>query len=217
MTGHGTDAAKLATGDYTIEVSNGDLSDSAMFTVSGGAGAIALAVSSATVAVGEVVKVTATVTDADGNTVIDGTEVTIEAAGALDLRILGGGANNMVSLETKAGEASARALVSKGSGSASFVVSTGSIYETISVSTEAEAMADSGPSLGDLSATSGLVSYSGPDATASALLALLAGRGSAIWLSNNGSWVLYAQVEGAMVPGSSDFTVTSGDVLYISN
>jgi len=74
-----------------------------------------------------------------------------------------------------------------------------------------------GPSLSDFSGTSGLVSYNGPDATASALSVLLAGRASAIWLSNNGSWVLYASVDGAMVPGSSDFTVTSGDVLYISN
>ena len=124
--------------------------------------------------------------------------------------------------KVKDGEVSV-SFIATGAGTAVVTATTegGSASNSIRITTtdsgSADAMADAGPSLGHLSGTSGLVSYSGPDATASELMALLAGRASSIWLSVNGSWVLYANVDGAMVPGSSDFTVTSGDVLYISN
>ena len=75
-----------------------------------------------------------------------------------------------------------------------------------------------GPSLGDFSRTSGVASYTGPDATASDLLALLAGRATIIWLSDGENWTAYyALIDGSEAPGSSNFTVTSGDVLYIGN
>ena len=221
ITGHGTEAAKLAPGTYTIEVTNGTRKDSAMFVVSGGAGMISLEVDSETVEVGQVVKVTAEVSDADGNAVIDNTEVTFEVAGALDLKLLGA-TNGMVTGKTKAGSASARALVSKGTGSASFVVSVGSIYETITVSTmaeEEEAMPEEEASVSCLSELSGFATWScGVSADASEIFAMVSARGvSAIHLWNGSTWVRYSVVDDAMVPGSSDFMVTENDILYISN
>ena len=90
---------------------------------------------------------------------------------------------------------------------------------TLVVSEPAAEDAPSAPSLSDFGngGRTGITSYSGPDATASELLALLAGRATAIWLSTGDGWVLYASVDGAMVPGSENFTATSGDVVYISN
>ena len=49
-------------------------------------------------------------------------------------------------------------------------------------------------------------------------MALLAGRATIIWLSDGEDWIAYyALVDGEEAPGSSNFTVTSGDVLYIGN
>ena len=221
VTGHGTEAAELAPGTYTIEVTNGTRKDSAMFVVSGGAGMISLEVDSETVEVGQVVKVTAAVSDADGNAVIDNTEVTFEVAGALDLKLLGA-TNGMVKGKTKAGSASARALVSKGTGSASFVVSVGSIYETITVSTmaeEPEAMPEEEASVACLSNLNGFSTWScGVESSASEIFDLVSGRGAtALHLWNGTAWVRYSVVDGTMVPGSSDFMVAENDILYISN
>ncbi len=219
VTGHGTETAKLDPGEYTIEVKRGTKSDDAVFSVSAGPGAISLDLGSETVAIGDVVTVTATVTDESGNAVIDGTEVTFEVAGALKLRILGGGADNMVTGETEAGTTSARALVSSGTGSAAFVVSAGTVYETMSVSTEAEAMADEEASVGCLSNLAGFATWAcGVESSASEIFGLVSGRGAtALHLWNGSAWVRYSVVDGTMVPGSSDFMVAENDILYISN
>ena len=219
ITGYGTATVPLATGEYTVEVKLGANSDTASFTVSGSAANIDLAIENTTVAVGEVVTVTATVTDADGNKVIEKTPVDFEVAGALTLKLLGADTDGSVGAGTKDGVASARALVTMGSGSAAFVVSTGTVYETITVSTDAADAADEAVSLACLSATNGFATYTcDMDSSASELFGLVSGRGAtAVHLWNGSDWVRYSVVDGAMVPGSSDFTVTEDDILYISN
>ena len=74
-------------------------------------------------------------------------------------------------------------------------------------------------SLDCLSATNGFATYTcGTDSSASELFGLVSGRGAtAVHLWNGSDWVRYSVVDGAMVPGSSDFTVTDNDILYISN
>jgi hypothetical protein len=223
LTGLGTESVKLVPGVYTAEVKRGTVSDTASFSVSAGPGSISLELESTTVEVGQVVMVTATVTDGEdtGNTVIDGTPVTFEVAGALSLKLLGADSmTGAVTANTKGGVASARALVSSGSGSAAFVVSAGTIYQTISVSTDAAAeAAPEAVSLDCLSATNGFATYTcDMDSSASELFGLVSGRGAtAVHLWNGSDWVRYSVVDGAMVPGSSDFTVTDNDILYISN
>ena len=52
--------------------------------------------------------------------------------------------------------------------------------------------------------------------TASQVFASLAGRGAtSIQLWNGSAWLRYSMVDGAMVPGSIDFTIMTGDVIYI--
>ena len=169
-----------------------------------------------------IVTVTATVTDEGGHQVPNIHEVDFVAVGSLAITALDDdddNDDNGAQRATDAGAASVRYVIVGASGTATIIASVGAGVDDVTMITVGEdADAEpAGPSLSDFSGTSGLVSYSGPEATASALSALLAGRASAIWLSNNGSWVLYANVDGVMVQGSSDFTVTSGDVLYISN
>ncbi len=84
---------------------------------------------------------------------------------------------------------------------------------------EAAAAADEAVSLACLSATNGFATYTcGVDSSASELFGLVSGRGAtAVHLWNGSDWVRYSVVDGAMVPGSSDFTVTENDILYISN
>ena len=54
--------------------------------------------------------------------------------------------------------------------------------------------------------------------TAAALFELLQTRDvTAIHLWNTTSWVRYSLVDGAEVPGSSNFTIVEDDQLYISN
>ena len=68
-----------------------------------------------------------------------------------------------------------------------------------------------------LSGRVGLVSYVGDAAVqASALLQAL-DNVTTIRLYRAGAWVLYGVVDGRVLPGSEDFTVTRGNVLWIGN
>ena len=70
-----------------------------------------------------------------------------------------------------------------------------------------------------LSATSGFSAWTcEAGSSASALFTALSERGAtAIHLWNGSAWVRYSVVDGAEVPGSTDFTVTENDILFISN
>ncbi len=92
----------------------------------------------------------------------------------------------------------------------------------IAVSTmaeEPEAMPEEEASVSCLSNLSGFSTWScGVESSAVEIFGLVSGRGaSAVHLWNGSEWVRYSVVEGAMVPGSSDFMVTEDDILYISN
>ena len=218
-----TDVAnvKADRGVYTVNVrlnNDADTEQSVEVTVVGATDEIKLAADPAAGAnFGDIITVTATLTDEGDKPVADGTTVDFSVTPGTGLAHIGASETDV---ETKDGAATSKyAVVGEGVSVVSAVADdTGvsGVVVVMSTAGTADAMDDE-PSLSDFSRLSGLVSYSGPDATASALSSLLAGRASAIWLSNNGSWILYASVDGAMVPGSSDFTVTSGDVLYISN
>ena len=218
-----TDVAnvKADRGVYTLKVrlnNDAETEQSVDVTVVGATDAIELAADPAGGAnFGDIITVTATLTDEDGNPVADGTTVDFSVTPGTGLAHIGASADDV---ETKDGAATSKyAVVGEGVSVVSAVADDSGVSGVVVIMSSvgrAEEM-EAGPRLSDLSGTFGLVSYSGPDTTASALSALLAGRASAIWRSNNGSWGLYANVNGAIVPGSSDFTVTSGDVLYLGN
>ena len=170
--------------------------------------------------IGDVITVTATVTDKDGNTVSDGTSVMFSASSMTGLAAIGTGHSGKA---TKNGEASVKyavvgagnSVVSATAGDATGVVV---ITSTAGVAAEEDAEpVDCG--LSGLNRLSGFASWDcDADTTASALFSLLSSRDvTAIHLWNGSSWVRYSVVDGSEVPGSSDFTITDGDNLYISN
>ena len=81
------------------------------------------------------------------------------------------------------------------------------------------AMPEEEASVSCLSELSGFATWScGVEADASEIFDMVSGRGvTALHLWNGSTWVRYSVVDGAMVPGSSDFMVTKSDILYISN
>ena len=191
-----------------------------------------------------VIKITATVTDKNGANVADGTRVEFTVLGnslsaigpghapittstqkALDskdevveLTVTGGG------VTTKDGQASVN-FVATGAGTAVISATTegGSASGVLRVSTtdsaSGEAMLEEEASVACLSELSGFATWScGVEADASEIFDMVSGRGvTALHLWNGSTWVRYSVVDGAMVPGSSDFMVTKSDILYISN
>lgn len=217
LTGKGTSTSPLAAGNYTLKARSGKLEAEASFAVAGPAANIALDVSvdPDPVALGSVVSVTATVTDKDGNNVADGSTVDFNTGGGLTLDDVG----TTEGVKTKNGVAKARFIVSKGTGLAVIIVDSGGASATASVALAAAAAADAEVSLDCLSSTTGFSSYTcSMGSTAAELFGMLSSRGAtAIHLWNGSMWVRYAVVDGAEIPGSSDFNVQEDDILYISN
>ena len=206
--------ADAAPGDYTVEATLGTSKSSATFTVTGAATMVDVAIDAPDgTGLGAQITITATVTDVNGNLVAP-TLVTF-TSGNSPVTLVGGNSN------TKDG-VSTRTAVVTGTGVITIVAAVGDEPNVVSGVDVLVAGADGAtadePSLSDLSRHSGVASYTGPDATASELLALLAGRATIIWLSDGDNWTAYyALIDGDEAPGSSNFTVTSGDVLYIGN
>ena len=232
VTGKGSQSSPLAAGEYTVTL-KGSLEASGMFAVAGSAAHIDLTVDDdAPTAVGQGIMFTVRVTDKDdgsGNPVVDGTVVTITAS---DVRgdndsvlvlALQGVDNNSGTVTTKDGEATGR-LVAVGPGSAVVTASSGAgfavvVIESTAGMVEPEAMPEEEASLSCLSSLSGFSTWTcDVEASASEIFDWISSRGAtALHLNSNRMWVRYSVVDGAMVPGSSDFMVTKSDILYISN
>ena len=219
----GNDASTaLKAGDYTVKVKSGTIEDSAMFTVVGTADSI-------DVEVGETndngeFEVTVTAKDAAGELVADGTPVMVEAP---DLR---GDADKVLFLarsdgKTTAGMAKAK-LVEIGPGNAAIVVTVDGVTKveryTSTYGAEEEAITEP-EMVGNhcIENKGGFAVWTcGVSAMASEVFALAQPEGATaihLWSTISMSWVRYSVVDGAMVPGSSDFMVTKSDILYISN
>ena len=223
----GTPSTKVAAGEYTISVSLTEVADSAAtstFRVADVAADVSLsttAMSSDTI--GDVITVTATVTDANGNTVADGADVDFDVSSSTGLAGIGKGHGADDTVDTVGGMASVKyavvghgtSVVSATAGGATGVV----VIESTAGMVEPEAMSEEEASVGCLSNLSGFSTWScGVESSASEIFGLVSARGvTAIHLHNGTAWVRYSVVDGAMVPGSSDFMVTENDILYISN
>ena len=208
-------ASPLKTGEYTLEIRAGGLRDSVTFTVAGEAANIAVVSSESDYRPNDQFTLTATVTNADGSTVPDGTPVTFtvgsEVAGQAKIVQLRGPSG------TKNGEATARyVVIAEGR---AWVTVTAGQGNGIWIDTVGQAAAP--PAAADpaeqLSGKAGLQSYLGDaDVSASTLLEAL-GNVTAIRLYRAGVWVLYGSVDGRPIPGSEDFTVSRGNVLWIGS
>lgn len=217
ITLNGTDAEP---GEYTVRVTFGDNDPvEATIVVAGAAANVDLATEWDE---NDILTVTATVTDKGGNLLPDKETLHFDAVGGLDLRALGTGADGgMINLEIDDGVAKARFAAIKDSGTAKIIVTASNgVNGVAKVSLgEAEEAAPEVVSLDCLSSLTGFSSYTcSMGSTASELFGLVSSRGAtAIHLWNGSMWVRYAVVDGNEIPGSSDFSVTEDDILYISN
>ena len=216
----------LDTGDYQIKFSSGAKSSSSTFTVVKQTAADGISVEADEMAPskqGETVTVTAMLTDENGKPVADGTAVTFTSAGrngGNDVAVRTGRSGDV---GTKAGEAKATFVIVTFGPAIITATADDKSASTVLVSTagavEPEAMPEEEASVSCLSELSGFATWScGVETDASEIFDMVSGRGvTAIHLWNGSTWVRYSVVDGAMVPGSSDFMVTKSDILYISN
>ena len=203
----------IAAGDYTLQVKAGELEGSATITLAGDAANVALS-SSGAPSFGSRVTITATVTDADGNAAADGTVVTWSTPDN----------NTLVEVSqsgaTEAGAASAVYVVF-GSGATFVAASAGSGSDVILIGSGAPATSASAgdpAAPGDSRVGLSVVladSYStwtrSRSTSASALHHSL-GAFSAILKWTGDGWVGYSPG----TPGSVDFRIMQGDVLWLS-
>lgn len=205
----------LAAGEYTLELRAGGLTARQTFRVSGGAASVTVAAPEGRLAVGEQVSVTATVSDADGNAVTDGTPVDWTASDS------SGGATVLVQISanpTTMGGSSTSVWQVVGPGVSAVRASAGGAAAEVRLVRVPEPMAPVSPVEYLSSRAPGFLSgWNGEGTTrASALLADLESIGGLLLWTPEG-WLRYAVTsEGGLVPGSVDFEVVRGSVLWLS-
>ena len=205
---------KLANGEYTIELRVGAKTVRQTFIVSGGPATLALSEPQGSTAISGQLRLTATVLDDEGAAVPNGTRVTWvdRPTGALPVMI----------------QLSADTRTQDGAASASFLVigsGTGYVTATAGDATNIVLLQVGGPgergetAIADsLSSTQpGFSSWLSEQRTrASQLLAAVDGVSSAL-LWENGIWLRYGVIEsGLVIPGSMDFVIRHGAVLWLS-
>ena len=219
-------ATPLDNGEYTIKVSqSATITDTAMFTVVGVGTSVEVEASNmAPDSVGDTVEVTATVADADGNPVADGTKVMFTSSDqTADSDQVLAHVGDRGAQSTKGGMAKAT-FVAVGDGTSVITAiadgTTGVVVvDSTAGAVEPEAMPEEEASVSCLSNLSGFSTWScGVESSASEIFELVSDRrATALHLWNGSAWVRYSVVEGNAIPGSSDFMVTKSDILYISN
>ena len=239
VTSAATAAAPLMTGEYTLKVSRTarNLSATTTFRVVGPAGNLALSLGdectngrASLAEVGCTFDITATITDADGNNVADGTDVALSATNtdgtnAQNLILSGSGSDSTrTTLKTKAGAATGMATV-VGNGEVLIVatasggtVSDSQIADTTAAASGAGAESNVLACLSKVEVGEYSTYICDATLTADALFSVLRNRGAdAIYLRSVGSWVRYAtNAAGAPLPGSADnFTAVKYDTLFI--
>lgn len=205
-------ATALKTGVYTIEVRAGSLKQTQSFTVAGEAAAITVAVSESDFAPNDRFTLTATVSNSDGSAVPDGTPVVwADPQPAAKLVAISKQA------ATKDGQAAAQyVVIGEGRAWVTLTSGTGTGFWSQTVGVPAAPPEPTNPA-DSLSGRAGFASYLGETPTSAS--ALLAGLGNVtairIWQPSLQAWTLYAVVDGVSPPGSEDFAVSRGAVLWI--
>ncbi len=200
----------LDIGDYTVELKSGKLEAVQSFIVAGDAANVEASYEGGTT-LGSRITVTATVTDADGNPAVDGTPMTwTESKTTLAATKEAG--------KTKDGAATANYVV-VAAGTGFVTVESGTGADVVVIVTGAAAVDEPDPEPVDgLSRTqlNNFASWSGEGSvSASELLAGISGASGVLYYDGD-SWQRYGVVDGQVIPGSRDFTVRDGDVIWIS-
>ena len=210
---------KLKSGEYTVELRTGGKTTTQTFTVSGGAAAIALSEPAGDLTVNGQFTITATLTDAAGATVPDGTPLSFEAKPTGTTPVL---VNLSRASSTKDGQATATYLVIT-AGRGYITVNSGAasnaalITTTPAAPTTPTAPTNPADSL-SRTHTTGFTTWLGETTTtASELLEGLDNGIDTILLWSNGQWLRYGLADGREIPGSFNFKVAPGAILWLGN
>ena len=206
-----------AIGEYTLKLRAGTLSATQRFIVSGAPAAVSLSEPQGddAAAQGETITVTATVTDAEGNPVTDGTPVTWAEPRLVGERpVL---VQTAIDRVTTGGTASASYQV-VGWGSSYLRATAGTGSDVVLFDVPAPAAAPPSPAEALTRRAPGGVSVwlGEGQTTASALLAGIP-HATSIRTLRAGLWLRYSVVDGRLIPGSIDFIVRTGDILWPTN
>ena len=214
LTGKGTQGAPLKAGNWTLTATVGKLEAEATFAVAGAPADVAVSASSTSSdTIGDVITVTATVTG-QGRQHRLRTHPSCSCVGTLDTQ-----RRHCQRKATKNGSASVKYAVT-GAGSSVVSAEAGDATGVVVIVSTAgsAAAADEEVTLNCLSELNAFSVYTCETvSSASELFGLLQGLDvSAIHLWNGSAWLRYSVVDGAMVPGSTDFPVRQNQSLYIS-
>ena len=206
--------AALPSGEYTLEARVNRQTWSQTFRVAGGPETIVIEAPSEEALVGSRITVSATVTDAAGRPVSDGTEVTFTERGIGSAVLI---LTSSSKQRTVDGRVSAE-LLAVSAGVAYVTVSTGDIADARVLRTRADggAMPVAAERLSSTQANDFSVWLASTRTQASLLLPELEGVLSILRWSG-GRWLRYAVIGGRLVPGSTDFTIPRGAVLWLAN
>ena len=210
-------ATPLKSGEYTIELRAGGKTTTRTFTVSGAAAAIALSEPAGELTVNGQFTITATLTDAAGATVPDGTPLSFEdnPTGVTPVLV-----NLSRASTTKDGQATATYLVIT-AGRGYITVNSGAASNAALITTTPAAAptAPTNPadSLSTTRANAFTTWLSETTTTASALLEALANNIDTILLWSNGQWLRYGLADGREIPNSINFEITTGAILWLGN
>ena len=213
----GSATSPLKTGEYTLSVTAGTKSTTQKFMVAGDAATVTLSEPEGELAIYSTLTLTVTANDADGNPVPDGTVVTwpelqnVGSQGSVVRSNVGG--------TTKDGQATGTFLV-VGEGTTVITASVNgkSGVRVIRVAAEApaEEAAPADPADGLSVRAPGFASWIGSDdSSAEDLLNALTGFGQ-VSLWQNGQWLRYGVADGQEIPGSYNFDIRTGDILWLS-
>ena len=209
---------KLKTGEYTITLRTGGKTASQTFTVSGGAANIAVGEPDGDLTVNGRFTLTATITDDGGAAVPDGTPVTFADNPTAATPVL---VNLSKGTTTEDGQASATYLViSAGRGYVTVTSGTASTATLVATSAAVTTPTEPTNPADSLSTrrVNAFSTWTGTGTTtASALLTDLDNGIDTILLWANGAWLRYGLSEGRKIPGSMDFEVRRGAILWLGN
>ena len=205
----------LPAGEYTLEIRIDGETTTRMFTVSGGPAIVSLGQPEGSLAVNEQITLTAVVTDAAGTAVPDGTPVRWEdnPTGRRPVMV-----QTSAQTRTMNGRVSASYLVI-GRGAGYVRVTAGQVSEiqllTLGASRAAPGAETIAQTLGPTARPDDFAAWLGEaNVQASALRSAVPGVTSVL-LWQNGGWLRYGVVDGQEIPGSMDFVIEPGSVLWL--
>ena len=205
---------KLAAGEYTLNIRAGSKNASQKFTVSGDPDSVVLGEPEGDLNINGRITIEATVNDAEGNAVPDGTTITFNAQQAGTVPVL---VQVSASASTKAGKATGTYLV-VGTGTGWITAASGgkSGIKLVNIGAVEQAPTDLSDCLSITTPNTFATwkSECAPTSTASAVLASLNGV-SSILLWQNAQWLRYGVVDGQVIPGSYDFEINGRSIMWL--